>query len=205
MLHASTALRTAFDHLGEAYIGLALDLADDELERPGLGEWNVRELLAHGLRAFSTTSTYLDTSPSVDFTIHSAGEYYRIVLSGSSTIHADVAERARLAAHELHNDLPGTVRTTVEAACARVGLADDEAIACTFAGQILLLPYLATRIVEAAVHLIDLHDALGRELDLDATVAEIVVLTLVEVTDASQIIRALTGRGDLPSGFNVLG
>ena len=205
MLHSPTALRSAFDHLGEAYIEFASELTEADLERAGLGEWNVRELLAHAIRAFSTTTAYLDASPSVDFVINTAGEYYRTALSSSPTLHADVAERGRVAGEALRHDPFGVVRSTVESACARVGLADDDAIVCTFAGQIPLLPYLATRIVESGVHLLDLHDALDRDIDLDPTVAEIVVITLVEAGNAYQVIRGLTGRRGLPVDFNILG
>jgi hypothetical protein len=119
-------------------------------------------------------------------------------------LHAGVAERGRIAAEGLRTDVAGVVRSTVEAACARVGLADDNAMVSLAASQMSLMSYLPTRIVEGAVHLLDLHDALGRDLDLDPVVAEIVLLTLVEISDARQVIRALTGRRDLPAGFNVL-
>jgi hypothetical protein len=204
VLHSSLALRTAFDYLGTEYIDFAAGLTHDELEQPGLGEWNVRELLAHALRAFGLAGAYLDAKPSTDFIIHSSGEYYRAVLGMGPNLHADVAERGRVAAEGLRSDVAGVVRSTVEAACARVGLADDNAMVSTPAAQMSLLAYLPTRIVEGAVHLLDLHEALSRELDLDPVVAEIVLLTLVEIGDARQVIRALTGRRDLPVGFNVL-
>ena len=204
MLHSGTALRTSFDHLGEAYIELAASLSNEELQRHGLGEWNVRELIAHALRAFSTASLYLDASPSIDFTMHTSADYYHRVLTGNPALHAEIAERGRVAAAALHDDLVGVVRSTVEAACVRVGLAPDDAIVSTPFGQIALLPYLATRILEAGVHLLDLQRALGRDDDLDPTVAEIVALTLITAGDVPHLIRGLSGRDDLPAGFNVL-
>lgn len=204
MLHSGVEIRAAFDRLGEAYIELAADLTAEEFGLPGLGEWTVRELLGHGVRAFSTAAAYLDAAPAGDFMIRTAGEYYRVALRSSPTLHADVAARGHLAGDELRDDPAGTVRSIVEAACARVGLADDDTIVNVFAGRIPLLEYLLTRIVEAGVHLLDLYAALDRDVVLGATVDEIVVLTLVEAGDANQVIRALTGRVDLPSGFNIL-
>ena len=204
MLHSGLEIRAAFDRLGGAYVELAADLTSVVLELPGLGEWTVRDLLGHGVRAFSTVAAYLDAAPSGDFTIRTAGEYYRVALNNSPTVHADVAARGRQAGSELRDNPADTVRSIIESACARVGLADDDKFVNVFAGRIPLLEYLLTRVVEAGVHLLDLYAALGRDIELGVTVNEIVVLTLVEAGDANQVIRALTGRGDLPSGFNIL-
>lgn len=197
-------MRTAFDHLAETYIRLAGDLTPEQLELPGLGEWNVRELLGHGIRAFSTAGTYLDADPVVDFTMYSAGEYYRRALSGGPSLHADVAARGRAAGDALRDDMLGVVRSILESACARVGLASDEAMVNTPMGQLSLLVYLATRIVEAGVHLLDLQRAIGIHAHLDPTVAEIAVLTLVDAGDIDQVILGLTGRVGFPTGFNIL-
>lgn len=204
MLHTSTAIRTAFDHLGESYIRLASDLTPEQVELAGLGEWNVRELLGHGIRAFSTAGTYLDASPTVDFTVYSAGEYYHRALSGGPSLHADVAARGHAAGDALRENLVGVVKSTVESACARVGLASDDDVVNTPMGQLSLLVYLATRIVEGGVHMLDLQRAVGIDAHLDPTVAEIVVLTLVDAGDIEQVILAITGRIALPIGFNIL-
>lgn len=205
MLHTSTAIRTAFDDLAETYIRLAGDLTAEQLELPGLGEWNVRELLGHGICAFSTAGTYLDAAPIADFTMYSAGEYYRRALSGGPSLHADVAARGHAAGDALRDDLVGVVRSTLEGACARVGQASDDDVVNTPIGQLSLVVYLATRIVEGGVHLLDLQRAIGVDAHLDPTVAEIVVLTLVEAGDIEQVILAITGRIALPVGYNILG
>ncbi|MUH51169.1 MAG: hypothetical protein F2789_08155 [Actinobacteria bacterium] len=197
-------MRTAFDHLGEAYIRLAADMSDEQFDLPGLGEWNVRELFAHAIRAYSTAATYLDAAPSSEVILYSAAEYYHTVLNGGPGLHAQVAARGHAAGEEMRDDPVGKVRSTIEAACVRVGLADDDAPVYTPFGQIALIDFLATRVVEAGVHMLDLQRALGLDDDLESTAAEIVVVALVAAGDAHQVIRALTGRGDLPADFNIL-
>ena len=207
MLHDAAALRSSFDHLGQQYIEFTRSLTEDALALPGLGEWTVRELLGHAIRAFSTAAHYLDAPATKDHRMRTPGEYYRGVLASSPGIHADVAERGKQAGAALGDDpgdVAGTVSTIVEAARARVAAADDDADVNTFAGQISLLSYLATRIVEGGVHLLDLQRAVGRPVGLDPHSAQIVLLTLAETGDVTTLILALAGRSQLPPGYNVL-
>ncbi|MEO7397478.1 MAG: maleylpyruvate isomerase N-terminal domain-containing protein [Ilumatobacteraceae bacterium] len=206
MLHAASALRSVFALLGAQYIELSRTLTNEDLARPGLTGWTVQELLGHALRAFSTLESYLDAAPSTDVTMDGAGDYYRTVLA-DPTIHADVAERGRQAGAALGTsaaEVASIVETTVSTALARVDAADDHDDVNTFAGRIGLPAYLATRIVEAGVHLLDLQRAVGAPVNLDAATIEMVLVTLAEVGDATAIVLALTGRGALPTGFNVL-
>jgi hypothetical protein len=210
MLHDSAALRTAFDQLGEQYIDFVRSISNEALTMPGLDDWTVRELLGHALRAFSTAAQYLDATPASNFRMHTAGEYYRTAFASNPMIHAEVAERGRQAGAALGSadagiaEIAEIVEVTIRAACARVGAADDDADVNTFVGQIRLMPYLSTRIVEAGVHLLDLQRAVGARVGLDAVSAQIIVLTLTETGDVTQVILMLTGRSDVPSGFNVL-
>ncbi len=72
---------------------------DDGWDRPGLGEWTVRELVAHADRAYRTVIDYL-TGETVDPTpIATAAEYFRIVLA-EQTPHVHIAARAKREAAE---------------------------------------------------------------------------------------------------------
>ena len=46
-----------------------------------LGEWTVRELVAHGARAFKTVAEYVEGEPKDPTRIATAAEYFRIVLA----------------------------------------------------------------------------------------------------------------------------
>ena len=104
MLHDAAAVRAAFDDLGLQYIELAKSLHDSDLGLAGLGQWTVRDLLAHGVRAFSTAAANLDAARTLEFAIHTAGEYYRTTFASSPTIHAEIAERGVRAGNELGAD-----------------------------------------------------------------------------------------------------
>lgn len=207
MLHDAAAVRAAFDHLGEQYIELTRSLDDADLAKPGLGQWTLRDLIAHAVRAFSTAAANLDATRSIEFTIHTAGEYFRTTFASSPNIHAEIAERGVRAGNELGADaaaVAATVERIITQACARVGDADDNSIVNHLVGQVPFVPYLATRVVEAGVHLLDVQRALGRPAELDRTTADIVLLTLAETGDVNQIILSITGRARLPPDYNVL-
>jgi hypothetical protein len=61
------------------------------------------------------------------------------------------------------------------------------------------------------VHAIDISDVLGREPAIPRVAMEVTLETLAdiavarpEVVDPVTIVRALTGRGELPQGANLL-
>ena len=83
--------------------------------------------------------------------------------------------------------------------------ADDEPVN-TFAGQITLSEYLATRVVELGVHTLDLQRATGQltELHPDTVRRGAVRAHPPRLTDRRSSWRSPVGR-ELPAGYNVLG
>lgn len=104
MTHTPTYERTVdlFVETSSHFVEAVGALAPSDWDRPGLGEWNVRELVAHTLRAFSTIDNFLD-HPLDHVELAAAGEYYAAVM-GRAGLDAEVAQRARDAAAAL--DLP---------------------------------------------------------------------------------------------------
>jgi hypothetical protein len=82
------------------------------------------------------------------------------------------------------------------------------AVAVTFVGTMGLADYLATRVVELTVHTLDLCDALGRD-DEPPESAGLLSLQVIAAVAAGHsqavLLRALTGRRDLPGGFSAFG
>jgi uncharacterized protein (TIGR03083 family) len=203
VLHDPAQVRDAFEQAAASFLDTVRAVPDDAWGRPALGAWNVRELTAHALRAFTTIETYLGAAPTIDRPLADAIEYYTTVLADPG-VHAQVLDRGRQAGREL-TDPTGMSETIAARVLAQVaGTADDEVVH-TFAGQITLSEYLATRVVELAVHTLDLQRATGQRVALHTDTSAVVLQVLTELGHAEAMILALTGRAALPDGFNVLG
>ncbi len=196
--------REAFENVGHTIIELVATITDTEFDMPGLGEWNVRELLAHTLRAYSLVGTYLDAG-SVEGECANAGEYYRNALQGEA-VHAQIAQRARDAATDLRDPV-AQATTAITEGLARTATANDTDQVASFLGMMPFSEYLRTRLFEATLHGLDLINALGRSVTLPPDAIRLTLATLLEAGDdakLTRILKALSGRGSLPVGFNML-
>ena len=169
---------------------------------PGLGVWTVRELAAHTLRGFTTIERYLSAEPHVDRIVDDAADYYRMVLSDPD-IHAGVAERGRAAGVQLTDPL-GEGEATAQRVLALVASTADDEVVNTFVGQMMFVEYLATRVAEVALHTLDMQRACGQPTSLAASTSAVVVTLMAELADPVTLLLALTGRGSLPTDYNVL-
>ena len=204
MLHDSAAVRAAFEHGAATLLATLRTVRPEQWDRPGaLDDWTVRELAAHTLRAFITIDGYLSAPPSNDRVLADTTEYYLTVLA-DPTIHQGVASRGRQAGRQL-NDPVGEAETTIAQVLAMVASTADDDPVNTFAGQITLLEYLATRVVELGVHTLDLQRAIGQLAELHPDTSAVVLDVLVQLAPAERLILALTGREPLSADFNVLG
>ena len=182
-------------------------ITPDQLDRPGLGEWDVRALLGHTSRSLLTIEAYLDPRSTQTPSLHGAAAYYRAALAGLADP-AAVTERGRAAGSALG---PDPVRTFVEIATTVTALveASPAATVClTPVGAMTLIDYLPTRAFELTVHGIDLARATGQQVpdDLVGAITPAVRLC-AELAPAQQrltALLALTGREPLPEGFSVL-
>ena len=209
MEQSSMRARQAFSEAATYVLELVDSITEQEWSQPALGEWTVAELVVHASRAASTVVAYAQVD--AELTVDSAADYYVGVLRREN-IHSAVAARAREQAAEI--DVPLARFVAAEFATARQVLARTPAsqVLGTFGGGIRLIDYLPTRVVELVVHGIDLADALGRQVPVPTVAMEVTLETMVdlavvrpEVLDPAQIVRALTGRGALPTAANLLG
>ncbi|HQZ34118.1 MAG TPA: maleylpyruvate isomerase N-terminal domain-containing protein [Ilumatobacteraceae bacterium] len=204
MLQHPAAVRAAFEE-GAATLLRALRAVTPEYwDRPGaLGEWTTRELTAHALRAFITVEAYLTAEPANDRVLADAAEYYSTVLS-DPTAHQGVAVRGRQAGRQLIDPV-GEAEATTERVLAQIAATADDEPVNTFAGQITLIEYLATRVVELGVHTLDIQRATGQFAELHRDTSSVVLAVLVQLAAPVPVILALSGRAPLPDNFNVLG
>ncbi len=195
------------------FLDVVRAIRPDQWEQPGLGEWTVRELVAHTGRAFATVTEYLVDGPEADalgVDLDDVVEYYRSALADPA-IHAAVADRGRQAAAALPADPAGVVTALEEAAQAAleaIDAASDDAVCRSIAGVLWLPDYLDSRLVELVLHTLDICAATGQPLQPPGGPAQRVLdilSALVPATDRGAVLLALTGRRPLPDGFTALG
>lgn len=173
---------------------------DHQWDLMALGEWTVRELVAHGARAFKTVSEYVEGDVKDPTRIGSAAEYFRIVLA-EQTPHVHIANRARKEAREEPDWVDATDRAWAGAERVVANVPGDTDMHL-FVGEMALSQYLATRVVELVVHGTDLAEAIGIPSSpplAGSRIAIDVLLDLAAADDAASVVRLLTGRaGSLP-------
>lgn len=196
---------TAFRLASTWWRSLVGSIDDERWHDHALGEWTVRELVAHGDRAYRTVLEYVEGEAKDPTEIYSAASYFRTVLA-EQTPHVHISARAKREA-DLEPDWVAATDQLGDAAERLVAARSGDTPVHTFVGEMLLDQYLATRVVELVVHGLDLGDALGLATPappLAARVAITVLLDLATTDDLSTVARSLTGRGAGFSIWNVL-
>jgi uncharacterized protein (TIGR03083 family) len=202
VLQHPLAVRAAFDDAAATLLATINRVEPHQWELPALGVWTVRELTAHTLRGFTTIDRYLGAEPSVDRLIADAADYYRTALADPN-VHVGVAERGRAAGAQL-SDPVGEGEATAQRVLALVASTGDDDVVNTSVGQMMFIEYLATRVTELALHTLDLQRATGQSLIVRPATSSLVVALMSELADPVVLLSALTGRGSLPSDYNVL-
>lgn len=213
----------AFSEAGQAFVALVRTVPAGAWGQPGLGEWNVRQLVGHAGRAFATVVEYLapEGPAAVDAAaggsesiaadsdpIGDAGAYFLSTVD-NPRLSAQVAERGRAAGVELGDDPASTVASLVQAALEAVRTAPETAVFVTRFGVVGFTTYLCTRVVEAVVHSIDIARACSLDLSLPAEAERLALSVIAESARRSghgpRVISALGGRTSLPEGFSLFG
>jgi uncharacterized protein (TIGR03083 family) len=188
-------VRDAFTEATAWYLGVIDAIAPDQWERPGLGVWNVRELVGHSLRSFTTIEEYTAGGGGVAITVGTAVGYYESIFSNDrAALHASVAQRGKDSGVKLG---PDPVAAIHEAAARVLGLIDqlpdDRPCASPF-GVLRLSSYLQTRLVELVVHGMDICRSIGHPLDAPEAAARLALEPLVTFSDPRRVLLAITGR-----------
>ena len=202
MLQHPAAVRAAFEDAASSLLATINRVQPHQWELPGLGVWTVRELTAHTLRGFTTIERYLAAEPTVDRFIVDAVDYYRIALADPN-VHSAVADRGRAAGAQLIDPVGEGEATTQRVLALVASTADDEVVDTTV-GQMMFIEYLATRSAEVSLHTLDIQRATGQPLTMPSATSSMVLGLIAELADPIKLLSALTGRGTLPSDYNVL-
>jgi uncharacterized protein (TIGR03083 family) len=164
-------------------------------EAPGLGEWTVRELVAHTLRAYTTIETYLDATPTDDPVLPDATQYYRAAMRVPG-VHAGVAARGHEGGRALTDPVAQAAAISTRV-LARAGETPGDRLTQCIAGRIAFTDYLRTRTVELAVHTLDLQAALGAPRRMPAEVVAQCLDVLEPLADPVELLLSITGRAHL--------
>lgn len=200
-------INDTFELAAAAFVDAVAGIGDDDWDKPGLGEWDVRSLVGHATRALLTVETYLAAgtgSPELTDPV----DYYLALLGDPSdpsdanrraALDEAVAERGRQAGAELGSDPAGSVAETARRVVVLVRNTEPDAPLATSAGTMTLQAYLPTRIFELAVHTLDLHRAIhtdpAPQLDPAVTLAwELLGRIAARRRRQGQLILAITGR-----------
>ncbi|MDE2765278.1 MAG: maleylpyruvate isomerase N-terminal domain-containing protein [Chloroflexota bacterium] len=205
MPHDLTSAREAFREAVGQFVETLERVPDDAWDKPGLGEWSIRELAAHVVRMLDRIPEYTAQHAPVD--TESAAAYYLAAMS-TPNVNAQIAERARESVALLGGDPAAAARAIGERTLAALDALDAEASAATPFGTVGIADYMATRILEIVVHTLDLAcaaevavapapAALGATLRLLADIA-------VARGDGAALALALSGRAPLPDGYSAL-
>lgn len=195
----STPEIATFLEAADMFADLCSELSATEWSQPGLGEWDVRALAGHTLRAVTTVGTYLAQSPPDRIACETAGAYFLAVREVAGADDRSVAERGHLAGEALAHDPMSVVRT--ELARTRETLRqvqDASTIIPTVVGGMRLRDYLPTRTFELLAHSLDLATAVDIVLDPPPAVLAAAVATAVDALlldgEGVTLLRALIGR-----------
>jgi uncharacterized protein (TIGR03083 family) len=200
MLHHPTSVRTAFAAQAELFRSTVAAISDDQWQLSGVGEWTVRETLAHATRAFLTIEQGL-VDPPEDAAIDAptAADYFRRALSGDNEqLHQQIAERARATADRLGDDVRQSALDHAERIARLVTDLADDTWCLTAGGWMTLGEFLVTRMEELVIHTADLQRATGQPETADPQAAMLVrdlLLSIADRVDPLAVCLALTGRG----------
>ena len=198
--------RAWFELASTGVLAVVDAISSEQLDRPGLGEWDVRSLLGHTSRAFVTLVDYVGREPGPDVELVGTAGYYaaaRALPSGD----AAVAERGRAAGRALGDDPWSAVHAAADRALRVVDESADDTPAVTPFGTLALADYLPTRALELTVHGLDLARATEQDPPpglVEACVPAVALCARIAPGQAPQVLLALTGRTVLAPGFSLL-
>lgn len=179
----------AFRAASEYFVHCVAAVAPERYQSAWSEEWRVLDLIGHGNRANVLPVEYYERPVQV------AGPEY--------VLPENIAERGRQAVADLGDDPVSAVRAASVRALAVVGAAPDDAKVGTPFGELRLVDYLRSRTAELVLH--------GQDLASDISVPPEALLECgcflmeraVRKGSGLDVVRALSGRGGLPAGFNV--
>jgi hypothetical protein len=152
-------------------------------------EWRVLDLIGHGNRANLLPVEYYERP------VPLAGPDYLLP--------ENIAERGRQAVSRLGDDPVAAVRRASDRVLAVIAAAPDNARVGTPFGEEMLGTYLRSRTAELVLHGLDLGTNCDVPADALFECGGFLVERAVGGGEGLAVVRALSGRGNLPPSFSV--
>ncbi len=199
-------VRNAFMQASDHFVAVSALVPGEHWNKPGLGEWSIRDLVGHTSRSLLTVEAYLEKGgASVD--LHDPVAYFRAAL-GDVADDAAVTERGKQAGTALGEEPAEAVRVIAARVISVVEHTADDAVVGTPWGGMRLINYLPTRVFELSIHTLDLAAALDIETHLSASSStvtwELIAHLARQGRSENDVLRATTGRSALPTRYSVL-
>jgi|307.fasta_scaffold72859_2 uncharacterized protein (TIGR03083 family) len=185
-----TAYRDASRFLVEAVRAVP----DSGWDAPGLGDWNVRELVGHANRGHTTVADYLVRPQQPE--------------PPGSTYFSDeaIAARGREAVRALGADPASAVAAASTAVVELIEQSPPDAKIGSPAGTMTLAQFLPSRTAELTIHALDIVRAIGADLSAPPTALReslVYVAQRAARKSGQDVLLALSGRAPLPAGYSV--
>ncbi|MBW8825453.1 MAG: maleylpyruvate isomerase family mycothiol-dependent enzyme [Acidobacteria bacterium] len=185
----------AYAWASEFFVDVVAQIGVTQYDDAGLGDWSVRELIAHANRAHVLVVEYIEHP--VD-PAQVPADYFSP---------ASIGARARQAVVDLGDDVVAGVQEAARRARQVIGDAPPRAKVGTPAGSMLLDQYLPGRTTELLIHGLDLARATGSGATPPPEAMKSCLRFLADraaqIDQALPVVLALSGRGHLSHDFSV--
>jgi Mycothiol maleylpyruvate isomerase N-terminal domain len=200
--------RRAFRSAAVSFADLIARIPAGRWDDPGLGDWTLRELAGHATNSGLRRVPAVLATPSEEITRASSEDYWLLARAVTPDVPATARDVSGDDALALEDDPAGVVGDLVGLATQALGRVEDNDLVETPAGGMRVRDWIPTRTFELIVHGLDIAAAAGVELFLSpevyAEAAAQAARTAAMAGDGPAVLRALTGRTVLPSGFSIV-
>jgi len=204
--------RRSYRSAAVAYADIVSRLPADRWDSPALGDWTLRELVGHTASSALRQVPEVLGNPAPEVLVATAEGYFAfgrgVPANVLETAVAASDEDARATGESLGDDPATVIGELAGRATHALAAAGDDDIVATPVGGMRVRDWLPTRTFELVVHGLDAAAAGGvpHGLALEAVADATTLATRLAVAlgEGDALLRALTGRGELPPKFTVL-
>ena len=204
--------RRTYRSAAVVFVDLVSRVPVDRWYAPGIGEWNLRELVAHTAGSALRQVPDVLAAPATRRTVDSAEGYWTFARSVPAELYAEAVAAstaiARQTAAALGDDPAHAIRELAGRATQMLATVGDDDLVATPVGGMRVADWVPTRTFELVVHGMDV--AAAADLPVEFAPEAITEATLqatrvaTALGDGAAVLRALTGRGALPGKYSIV-